>query len=70
MYKKRTDQFKKEPAVFDYFGTDVCCSFLDEVFKTSRDLLAVDMFMKEPIQSVKRFCLEKIRLLYAEGSNA
>ena len=52
------------------FGTDVCCSFLDEVFKTSRDLLAIDLFMKEPIQAVKRFCLSKIQLLYAEGSNA
>ncbi len=52
------------------FGTDVCYSFLDQVFITSRELFAVDLFMKEPVQAVKRFALEKIRLLGAEGSNA
>ena len=51
------------------FGTDVCCSFLDEVRRTSPDLLAVDLFMKEPIQNVKRFCLSKIELLGAVGCN-
>ncbi len=51
------------------FGTDVCCSFLDQVFATSRGLIAVDVFMKEPIQAVKRFALSKISLLMAEGSN-
>ncbi len=52
------------------FGTDVCLTFLDEVFNTSRDLIAVDVFMKQPVQAVKQFALEKIRLLGAEGSNA
>lgn len=52
------------------FGTDVCLAFLDEVFDTSRDLIGVDLFMKEPVQAVKRFALEKIRLLGVEGSNA
>ena len=51
------------------FGTDVCYAFLDQVFETSRDLIAVDLFMKEPIQAVKRFAQSKIRLLMAEGSN-
>ena len=51
------------------FGTDVCCAFLDEVRRTSPDLLAVDLFMKEPIQNVKRFCLSKIELLGAVGCN-
>lgn len=51
------------------FGTDVCCSFLDEVRRTSPDLLAVDLFMKEPINAVKAFCLSKIKLLSSEGSN-
>lgn len=51
------------------FGTDVCYSFLDQVFLTSRELFAIDLFMKEPVQAVKRFALEKIRLLGAEGSN-
>ncbi len=52
------------------FGTDVCYSFLDSVFEVSRDIVAVDMFMKEPVQGVKRFGREKIRLLKAENSNA
>ena len=51
------------------FGTDICYSFLDQVFETSRDIFAVDMFMKESVQAVKRFALSKIRLLGAEGSN-
>lgn len=49
------------------FGTDVCYSFLDKVFETSRDLIAIDLFMKDSIQSVKKFALSKIRLLGAEN---
>ncbi len=52
------------------FGTDVCYALLNEVRATSPDIVAVDMFMKGPTQAVKRFALEKIRLLGAEGSNA
>lgn len=51
------------------FGTDVCYSFLDQVFATNRELVAVDMFMKGPTQAVKQFALSKIKLLKAEGSN-
>ena len=51
------------------FGTDVCYSFLDAVMAVSRDIVPVDMFMKEPVRAVTRFCKEKIRLLKAEGSN-
>ena len=32
-------------------------------------LIAIDLVMKEPTEAVKRFCLEKIRLLGAEGTN-
>jgi ketose-bisphosphate aldolase len=49
------------------FGTDVCYSFLDGVFKTSRDIVAVDLFMKEPINAVKAFAVKKIKLLGADG---
>ena len=49
------------------FGTDLCYSFLDKVFETSRDLVAVDLFMKEPIESVKKFAIEKIKVLGAEN---
>lgn len=47
------------------FGTDVCYSFLDKVFETSRDLIAIDLFMKDAIKSVKAFALTKINLLGA-----
>lgn len=49
------------------FGTDVCYSFLDKVFETSRDLIAVDLFMKDAIESVKQFGISKIKLLGAEN---
>lgn len=49
------------------FGTDVCCSFLESVFGVSRDIIALDLFMKEPVEAVKRFAAEKIRLLGADG---
>ena len=49
------------------FGTDVCYSFLDKVFETSRDIVAIDLFMKDAVDGVKDFALEKIRLLGAEN---
>jgi ketose-bisphosphate aldolase len=49
------------------FGTDLCYSFLDKVFETSRDFVAVDLFMKDPVESVKEFALEKIKVLGAEN---
>jgi len=49
------------------FGTDVCFAFLDEVFATSRETYAIDLFMKNAVQSVKKFAVEKIKLLGAEN---
>ncbi len=49
------------------FGTDVCYSFLDKVFETPRDKVAIDMFMKDAVQNVKEFAMGKIKLLGAEG---
>lgn len=52
------------------FGTDVCYSFLTAVEKeiaNPEKSMAVDLFMKKPIEAVKEFCLTKIRLLGAEG---
>lgn len=49
------------------FGTDLCYAFLDKVFETSRDKIAVDLFMKDAIASVKAFASSKIRLLGAAG---
>ena len=51
------------------FGTDVCCSFLDAVSGVDRSIIAIDLFMKDPISAVARFALEKIRLLKAENSD-
>ncbi len=49
------------------FGTDVCYSFLDKVFSTSRDVFAVDIFMRDAIDAVRDFAVSKIQLLGADG---
>ena len=49
------------------FGTDICCSFLDAVFEVDRSIIGVDVFMREPIENVKRFAISKIELLGAKG---
>ncbi len=49
------------------FGTDLCYSFLDAVFAVDRKIYAIDLFMKEPIEAVKKFALGKIELLGSEG---
>ena len=48
------------------FGTDVCFSFLDAVFGVDRKTYAIDLFMKEPIEAVKKFAESKIELLGAK----
>jgi len=48
------------------FGTDVCCSFLDEVRKVDSGIIGIDVFMKEPIRAVKEFAIGKIKLLGAD----
>lgn len=51
-------------------GTDVCCAFADgtkaELDNPGRSL-AVDLFMKKSIQTVKELALNKIQLVGAEG---
>ena len=49
------------------FGTDLCYAFLDEVFNVPRSIYAIDLFMKNPIASVKAFAVSKIELLGAAG---
>lgn len=49
------------------FGTDVCYAFLDRVFATSREVFAVDVFMRDAIDAVKDFAISKIQLLGADG---
>lgn len=51
-------------------GTDVCCAFADGTQEALNDparSLAVDLFMKKPIEAVKRLALSKIALTGAEG---
>ena len=47
------------------FGTDICCSFLDAVRKVDTNIFAVDLYMEEPVKAVKKFAIEKIKLLGA-----
>ncbi len=51
-------------------STDLCCTFaqgaLDSLNDPSRSI-AIDMFMKKPINDVKEFALTKIRLVGADG---
>ena len=51
-------------------GTDVCCAFADGTKETLEDpnrSLAVDLFMKVPIESVKKLAMDKSRLVGADG---
>ena len=51
-------------------GTDVCCSFAEgtqEALADPNRSLAVDIFMKKAIESVKTLALDKIRLTGADG---
>ena len=51
-------------------GTDVCCAFAEgtkEILEDPKRSLAVDLFMKHPIETVKKLAIEKIRLLDANG---
>lgn len=47
------------------FGTDLCYSFLDKVFETDKNKVAIDLFMYDPIEAVKNFAVSKIQLLGA-----
>lgn len=51
-------------------GTDVCCAFAEGTKATLEDpnrSLAIDLFMKVPIDYVKQLALDKIRLVGADG---
>lgn len=52
------------------FATDVCYAFLDcclaELQRPDRPV-AIDTFMKKPIQAVKEFCITRIKLVGADG---
>ena len=51
-------------------GTDVCCAFAEGTKATMDDPnrhLAVDVFMKKPIETVKELAMRKIRMMGANG---
>ena len=51
-------------------GTDVCCAFADGTLESLNDpkrSIAIDIFMKKPIEAVKNLALDKIRLTEAYG---
>ena len=51
-------------------GTDVCCAFAEGTKETLDDpkrSLAIDLFMKHPIETVKKLAVEKIRLVEANN---
>ena len=51
-------------------GTDVCCAFADgtkEILDNPERSLAIDIFMKHPIETVKKLAIDKIKLLEADG---
>lgn len=51
-------------------GTDVCCAFAEGTLESLNDpnrSLAVDLFMKKPIETVKQLALSKIELTGAAG---
>lgn len=51
-------------------GTDVCCAFADGTLESLNDpkrSIAVDIFMKKAVESVKKMALEKIALVGAKG---
>ena len=51
-------------------GTDVCCAFANGTKETLDDptrSIAIDVFMKHPIETVKKLALEKINLLGAQN---
>lgn len=45
------------------FGTDVCFSFLDAVFASDRKTYALDLFMRDVVLNVKKFAMNKMKLL-------
>ena len=51
-------------------GTDVCCAFADGTLESLNDpnrSIAVDLFMKKPIDAVKALAVSKIKLVGADG---
>ena len=51
-------------------GTDVCCAFAEGTLESLNDpnrSIAIDIFMKKAVESVKKLALDKINLVGANG---
>lgn len=48
------------------FATDLCCAFLEAARKVDPEVVALDLYMKEPIRAVTAFAVDRIRLLGAD----
>ena len=51
-------------------GTDVCCAFAEgtkEILDDPNRSIGIDVFMKYPIETVKKLAIDKIKLLGAEN---
>ena len=47
------------------FSTDLCYSFLDACRERDKSIVGIDLFMVEPIERVKNFAIDKIKVLGA-----
>lgn len=48
------------------FSTDLCCSLIDGIRVVPENVVAIDLFMKEPTNRVTEFAVSKIKLLGAD----
>lgn len=48
------------------FATDLIYTFFNSVYAKKGEVRAMDVFMKEPVESIKQYAVQKIRLLGAD----
>lgn len=48
------------------FATDLVHAFLNAVYAKAPEIKAMDVFMQEPVEAMKQYCIGKIRLLGAD----
>ena len=48
------------------FATDLVYAFFNSVYAKNGEIRAMDVFMQEPVEAIKKYCIEKIRLLGAD----
>ena len=48
------------------FATDLVYAFFNSVYAKNGEIRAMDVFMQEPVEAIKKYCIEKIQLLGAD----